>query len=59
MIVDNINFNEDIIRKMKKRDFIEAHKVLYPDKSPEESEQHLGSIYDKIKGEKPANMGAE
>lgn len=59
MIVDNVSFNQEIIRKMKKREFIKMHKVLYPNKPPEELEHFLGGIYDKIKGEKPAIMGAE
>lgn len=49
MIVECVTFNEDRVKKMKKRDFIDAHKnVFFLDRPPEEREKTLSSIYDDI-----------
>ena len=49
MIVEGVTFNEDRVKKMKKRDFIDAHKnVFFLDSPPQEREKTLSSIYDDI-----------
>ena len=49
MIVEGVTFNEDRVKKMKKRDFIDAQKnVFFLDRPPEEREKTLSSIYDDI-----------
>ena len=53
MIVEGVTFNEDRVKKMKKRDFIDAHKnVFFLDRPPEEREKTLSSIYDDITSSK-------
>lgn len=49
MIVEGISFNEERVKSMKKRDFINTHKnVFFLDRPPEEREKTLSSIYDDI-----------
>lgn len=49
MIVEGISFNEERVKSMKKRDFINIHKnVFFLDRPPEEREKTLSSIYDDI-----------
>lgn len=51
MIVEGVNFNDSLVRKMKKKDFIKEMKsVFFQDRPIEERELLLGSIYDRIKG---------
>lgn len=51
MIVEGVNFNDSLVRKMKKKDFIrEMKSVFFRDRSIEDRELLLGSIYDRIKG---------
>lgn len=60
MIIHGVTFNEEVIKDMKKRDFMDMHKdVFFLDKPSQEREMLLSDIYDKIKGDKPATMGAE
>ncbi|RGM26962.1 hypothetical protein [Bacteroides sp. OM08-17BH] len=49
MIVEGVTFNEEKVKKMKKRDFIDSHKgVYFLDRAIEEREKVLSSIYDDI-----------
>lgn len=49
MRVEGITFNEERVKKMKKRDFIDAHKkVFFLDRTLEERERTLSAIYDDI-----------
>ena len=49
MIVEGISFNEERVKSMKKRDFININKnVFFLDRPPEEREKTLSSIYDDI-----------
>ena len=53
MRVENVTFNDEAVRKMKKREFIDMHKnVFYLDRMLEDRERMLADIYDKIKGSK-------
>lgn len=53
MRVENVTFNDEAVRKMKKREFIDMHKnVFYLDRMLEDRERLLADIYDKIKGSK-------
>ena len=56
MIVEGVTFNEERVRNMKKRDFINTHKnVFFLDRPPEEREKTLSSIYDDIASSGAAN----
>lgn len=61
MIIEGVNFVEDVVKTMKKKDFVDKHKnVFFLDKPADEREQFLIGIYNKIKGDKPAtNEGAQ
>lgn len=49
MIVEGISFNEERVKSMKKRDFINIYKnVFFLDRPPEERGKTLSSIYDDI-----------
>lgn len=50
MMVEGINFVDEEVRKMKKREFIAKHKVLFPDRNESERESVLSDIYDRIVG---------
>lgn len=51
MIVEGVNFNDVLVKKMKKRDFINTmKKVFFLDRQTEERELLLSSVYDRIKG---------
>lgn len=53
MKVENVTFNDDLVKKMKKREFIEMHKKLFfLDRPLEDREKMLAEIYDDIKGVK-------
>lgn len=53
MKVENVTFNDDLVKKMKKRKFIEMHKNLFfLDRPLEDREKMLAEIYDDIKGVK-------
>lgn len=50
MKVENVIFNDDLVKKMKKREFIEMHKNLFfLDRPLEDREKMLAEIYDDIK----------
>jgi len=49
MKVEGVTFNEELVRKMKKKDFVNIHKkVFFLDRSPENREKLLSEIYDRI-----------
>lgn len=49
MIIEGISFNEERVRNMKKRDFINSYKnVYFLDRPIEEREKVLSSIYEDI-----------
>lgn len=51
MIVEGVNFNDSLVRKMKKKDFVrEMKSVFFQDRQTEERELLLSSVYDRIKG---------
>lgn len=51
MIVEGVNFNDTLVKKMRKREFIHRMKlVFFLDRPIEDRELLLGSIYDRIKG---------
>ncbi len=50
MKVEGINFVDEEVRKMKKKEFVARHKVLFLDRTEIEKENILSDIYDKIVG---------
>ena len=50
MKVEGINFVDEEVRKMKKKEFITKHKVFFPDRTEAEKENILSDIYDRIVG---------
>lgn len=48
MKVEGINFVDEEVRKMKKKDFITKHKFLFSGRT--ENESILSDIYDRIVG---------
>lgn len=51
MKVEGINFVDEEVRKMKKKDFVNKHKAtFFLDRSELERENILSDIYDKIVG---------
>lgn len=50
MKVEGINFVDEEVRKMKKKEFITKHKVLFSDRTEAEKENILSDIYDRIVG---------
>lgn len=50
MKVEGINFVDEEVRKMKKKEFIAKHKVLFSDRTEAEKENILSDIYDRIVG---------
>lgn len=57
MVVEGVNFVEENVKKMKKKEFIDRHKMLFQDRAEEEREKLLSDIYDKIKGASPSAPG--
>ena len=63
MIVEGVTFIEPAVKRMKKQDFIKAHKDAYwQDREPKEREKMLSDTYDTICGsrgkgsEKPGSV---
>lgn len=50
MKVEGVNFVDEEVRKMKKKEFIAKHKVLFSDRTEAEKENILSDIYDRIVG---------
>lgn len=50
MKVEGINFVDEEVRKMKKKDFITKHKFLFSGRTEAEKENILSDIYDRIVG---------
>lgn len=50
MKVEGINFVDEEVRKMKKKEFITKHKILFSDRTEAEKENILSDIYDRIVG---------
>lgn len=51
MKVEGINFVDEEVRKMKKKDFVNKHKTtFFLDRSELERESILSDIYDRIVG---------
>lgn len=49
MKVEGVTFNERIVRKMKKKEFVDIHKkVFFLDRTAENRESLLSDIYDRI-----------
>lgn len=57
MKVEGINFVDEEVRKMKKKEFIAKHKVFFPDRTDSEKENILSDIYDKIVGVRTPSEG--
>jgi len=57
MRVEGINFVDEEIRKMKKKEFIVKHKVFFSDRTETEKENILSDIYDKIVGVRTPSEG--
>lgn len=57
MKVEGINFVDEEVRKMKKREFIAKHKVFFSDRTESEKENILSDIYDKIVGARTPSEG--
>lgn len=56
MIVEGVSFNDELVRAMKKKDFIaECHPVFFLDRDEESSRRMLSDIYDRIKGDTTPN----
>ena len=50
MIVNGVNFNEERVKKMDKKAFIDMHiNVFFLDISESDRKKRLSDIYDKIK----------
>lgn len=53
MIVRGVNFFDEEVKKWKKKDFVDAHKVVFLlDMELSEREKLLGEIWDKAKAGK-------
>lgn len=51
MTVEGVTFNEKIVRKMKKKEFVDMHKkVFFLDRTADNRESLLSDIYDRICG---------
>ena len=49
MKVEGVTFNERLVRKMKKKEFVDMHKkVFFLDRTAEDRESLLSDIYDRI-----------
>ena len=60
MKVEGVTFNEELVRNIKKKDFIDMHKrVFYLDRSIENRETLLSDIYDKICGNSNRSRSVE
>lgn len=58
MEVEGVNFVDDMVKKMKKRDFVDKHKnVFFPSRSVSDREKILEDVYDRIKGSTPPVSG--
>ena len=50
MTVEGVTFNERLVRRMKKREFVEAHlSCCFTDRPVVKRRRMLGEIYDRIK----------
>ena len=51
MKVEGVTFNERLVMRMKKREFVEAHlKCCFTDRPVVKRRKMLGEIYDRITG---------
>lgn len=57
MKVEGINFVDEEVRKMKKKEFIAKHKILFFDRAETEKENILSDIYDRIVGVRTPSEG--
>lgn len=57
MKVEGINFVDEEVRKMKKKEFVAKHKVFFSDRTETEKENILSDIYDKIMGIRTPSEG--
>lgn len=49
MTVEGVTFNERLVRRMKKREFVEAHLACcFTDRPVVKRRRMLGEIYDRI-----------
>lgn len=49
MKVEGVTFNERLVRKMKKKEFVDIHKkVFFLDRTAEDRESLLSDIYNRI-----------
>lgn len=49
MKVEGVTFNEKLVRRMKKKEFVDIHKkVFFLDRTAENRENLLSGIYDRI-----------
>lgn len=49
MIVEGVSFNENLVRRMRKKEFVAVHTGIFRGRSVEEQKRMLGMIYDRIK----------
>lgn len=61
MMIDRVNFNEDLVRGMTKEDFEKMHVgVLWQDRDESTRKKMLSDAYDRITGaEKPKRKKTE
>lgn len=57
MKAEGINFVDEEVRKMKKKEFVAKHKVFFSDRTETEKENILSDIYDKIVGIRTPSEG--
>lgn len=51
MEVEGVNFIDEVVRKMKKKEFVEKHKdAFFAGRSMADREKILENVYDRIKG---------
>lgn len=57
MKVEGVNFVDEEVKKMKKREFINKHKTsFFLDRTETDSENILSDIYDRIVSARPPSV---
>lgn len=57
MKVEGVNFVDEEVKKMKKREFINKHKTsFFLDRTEDERENILSDIYDRIVSARPPSV---
>ena len=53
MIIDRVNFNDEVVCRMSKEDFVAMHiGVIWQDRDEATRKKMLSDAYDRIKGSK-------